>query len=151
MFIQLICGDYDLSIYISKNSTKKKKPRIFKVILWSFSLLLEHWDSQVAENIVLTVINELYGQNLCPLKVYELRCQHIMVAGAEHQFIRKLVSDVLQCFDHSYGDMSNFLSNKKKCLLKEWHQDIWHQRFILYLFLEMRRFIWKKIVLCKSL
>ena len=36
-----------------------------------------------------------------------------MVAEAEHQFIRKLVSDVLQCFDHSYGDMSNLLSNKK--------------------------------------
>ena len=41
-----------------------------------------------------------------------------MVAEAEHQFIWKLVSDVLQCFDHSYGDMSNLLSNKKNVYWK---------------------------------
>lgn len=154
LLIHLICGDYDISIYISKDLKlkKKKKHRIFKVILWSFSLLLEPWDSKVAEDILLTLLNKLYRQNLCPLKVYELRFQYIMVAEAEHQFIRKLASYVLQRFNHSYGDMSNLFSNKK-CVLKEWHQDIWHQRFILYLFLEMRSFILKIIIImfCNSL
>lgn len=36
-----------------------------------------------------------------------------MFAKEEHQFIRKLVSNVLWPFDHSYGEMSNLLSNAK--------------------------------------
>lgn len=157
LLIHLICGDYDISIYISKDlKLKKQKQKPKKQNFQSYPLIIRSFTRTLRFKSCwghfTNFLNKLYRQNLCPLKVYELRFQYIMVAEAEHQFIRKLASYVLQRFNHSYGDMSNLFSNKK-CVLKECHQDIWHQRFILYLFLEMRSFILKIIIImfCNSL